>query len=214
MFFEQMHPRWQAYLADQKPLLEQLESRVANLQDLQPDVDFVMRAFVRDPILTKVVLLGQDPYPNPGDANGLAFAVNPSQPRPRSLINIFKELSSDLGEQISPSADLSEWSHRGVLLLNTSLTTLAHKPAAHAGIGWEEFTSRALYVLSHFQKIVIMAWGNHAKNLASLIPDTVVVESAHPSPLSASRGFFGSRPFSRANQELIKLGLEPIDWKL
>lgn len=214
MFFEQMHPRWQSYLADQQDLLNRIERQVRAASDLVPALDLVMRAFSTDPNEIRVVLLGQDPYPNPGDAIGLAFAITEDRKKPQSLKNIFRELEDDIGLQVSEEANLLRWVNQGVLLLNTSLTSLAHQPEAHSGIGWEEFTFAAMNRLSREQKIVILAWGNHARSLAKKLPEAAAIESAHPSPLSANRGFFGSKPFSRANLALIELGLEPIDWAL
>ena len=178
-----------------------------------PPKESVMLAFKADPKAIKVVLLGQDPYPTPGDAIGLAFAVNSETKPPRSLKNIQTELVSEGFE--ASGTDLSLWSARGVLLLNTALTTKPREAGSHSKYGWERFTLEALKVLASKQGYVLLAWGNHAKKIGELLPENVsVVESAHPSPLSASRGFFGSKPFSRANASLQALGLEPIDWSL
>ena len=214
MFFEQMHPDWQGYLADQRSLLSDLEKQLLEMPGFIPSAELVMRAFERDPKQIKVVILGQDPYPNPRHAIGLAFAVPVGQAKPQSLKNILRELSSDMNISISKEADIAKWADRGVLLLNTALTTLEHKPAAHAGLGWGSFTENALRKLTERQPLVLLAWGNHAKSIARNLKVARVIESAHPSPLSASRGFFESKPFSRANQALIEMGLEPIDWKL
>jgi uracil-DNA glycosylase len=176
-----------------------------------------MRAFASDPQGVKVVLVGQDPYPTPGDAIGLAFAVSPETKTPRSLKNIVTELESDIGagtvaNPMSP--DLSKWASQGVLLLNRGLTTLPGVSGAHLGsaIGWEEFTLKAVKALVERQSVVLMLWGNSAKAIKSQLGDVTFVESAHPSPLSARNGFFGSKVFSQANQKLSDLGLEPIDW--
>ncbi len=214
MFFEQMHPLWQSYLADQRELLDLIEKQVLPSTELVPPASLVMQVFRADPKSVRAVIVGQDPYPNPGDAIGLAFAVPAGQKRPQSLKNVFQELSDDLGIPVSPEANLLTWADRGVLLLNTSLTTLPHQPGAHSKLGWHEFTLAALEQLASKQPLVVLAWGNHAKLVVKNLPEAKVIESAHPSPLSASRGFFGSRPFSRANQALIELGLEPIDWSL
>lgn len=179
-----------------------------------PSAECVMRAFEQDPAQIKVVILGQDPYPNPSHATGLAFAVPSGQRKPQSLRNILLELETDLGEAISGEADIADWANRGVLLLNSTLTTVEHQPGAHANLGWDKFTLNALQTLAKNQPLVIIAWGNHAKVIAGKISSAKVIESAHPSPLSARRGFFGSKPFSKANQLLVSLGLEPIDWKL
>ena len=214
MFFEQMHPNWQDYLADQRSLLEKIEGLVANESELVPSKELVMRAFELDPDQIKVVILGQDPYPNPEHAIGLSFAVPRGTTAPGSLRNILSELGQDLGIALSAEPDLAEWAKRGVLLLNSSLTTKAHKPGSHAKLGWQDFTETALQVLAGRQRLVILAWGNHAKSIASKLQQVSVIESAHPSPLSAHRGFMQSKPFSRANQALVELGLEPIDWSL
>ena len=212
MFFESMHPTWRTWLAELEPELRRLEQLTAGSV---PPKDQVMRAFATDPTKTKVVLLGQDPYPTPGDAVGLAFAVSEGTRPPRSLVNIYKELESDLGIEVSAEPDIAVWQDRGVMLLNTSLTTLARDPLSHSKLGWQYFTKRALDELANRQPLVIMAWGNHAKEVAKSVQGQVlIIESAHPSPLSASRGFFGSMPFSRANEALVSSGLQEIDWSL
>lgn len=200
-------------------MLAGFEAKLSQLEHLTtgslPTDELVMRAFSSDPKQIKVVLLGQDPYPTPGDAIGLAFAISRGQKQPRSLVNIRTELVSDLGIEISEQLDLSQWQERGVMLLNTSLTTQAHKPGSHSKLGWQEFTKAALLALASAQSFVILAWGNHAKELANSIKgNVIVIESAHPSPLSASRGFLGSKPFSRANAALESLGLPSVDWSL
>jgi len=216
MFFEQMHPTWRQWLATEQKLLESIESKVLS-SDIVPPATAVMRAFASDPQGVKVVLVGQDPYPTPGDAIGLAFAVSPETKTPRSLKNIVTELESDIGvgtvaNPMEP--DLSRWADRGVLLLNRGLTTLPGLSGAHLGsaIGWEEFTLKAVKALVERQPVVLMLWGNTAKALKSQLGDVEFVESAHPSPLSARNGFFGSKVFSQANRKLSDLGLEPIDW--
>ena len=214
MFFEQMHPDWQGYLAEQRSFLSNLEDQLLKMPGFIPSAELVMRAFERDPKQIKVVILGQDPYPNPMHAVGLAFAVPVGQAKPQSLKNILRELSSDMNISISKEADIAKWADKGVLLLNTALTTMEHRPGAHAGLGWASFTENALRKLTERQPLVLLAWGNHAKSIARNLKVAKVIESAHPSPLSASRGFFGSKPFSRTNQALIEMGLEPIDWKL
>jgi len=199
-------------LADQKGVLQDLEIRSANSL---PPAEQVMRAFAQDPNRIRVVILGQDPYPTLGDAIGLAFAVSNQTRAPRSLINIFKELEADLAIELSRQPDISNWEKRGVLLLNSSLTTLPNQAGSHSNLGWHGFTKLALTRLAESQPYVLLAWGNHSKELAAALPRNVqVLHSAHPSPLSASRGFFGSKPFSRANAALLGLGLEPIDWSL
>jgi uracil-DNA glycosylase len=213
MFFEQMHPIWQNWLQASKPMLEAIQNRVLASGDILPAKSQVMRAFELDPTNIKVVLLGQDPYPTPGDAVGLAFAVSAQTKLPRSLKNIITELASD--GFVSVGSDLTVWSEKGVLLLNTALTTKPGEAGAHSLLGWDQFTLQALKVLAEQKDFVVLAWGNHAKKVGEKLPANVlIIESAHPSPLSASRGFFGSKPFSRANQALKTLGQEPIDWSL
>jgi len=216
MFFEQMHPTWRQWLATEQELLESIETKVMG-SDIVPPATAVMRAFASDPQGVKVVLVGQDPYPTPGDAIGLAFAVSPETKTPRSLKNIVTELESDIGigtvaNPIAP--DLSRWADQGVLLLNRGLTTLPGVSGAHLGnsIGWEEFTLKAVKALVERQPVVLMLWGNSAKSIKDELSGITFVESAHPSPLSARNGFLGSKVFSQANQKLSDLGLEPIDW--
>ena len=211
-----MHPTWRQWLATEQELLESIETKVMG-SDIVPPATAVMRAFASDPQGVKVVLVGQDPYPTPGDAIGLAFAVSPETKTPRSLKNIVTELESDIGagtvaNPMSP--DLSRWADQGVLLLNRGLTTLPGLSGAHLGsaIGWEEFTLKAVKALVERQPVVLMLWGKTAKALKSQLGDVEFVESAHPSPLSARNGFFGSKVFSQANRKLSDLGLEPIDW--
>lgn len=218
MFFEAMHLTWQTWLVQQRPLLDAIEQRVLAETQVTPDLNQVMRAFEQDPANIKVVILGQDPYPTQGDAIGLAFAMNSQRKMPRSLVNIVKELSDDLGEEAKTQADQSKWSDQGVLLLNRTLTTQIGKAGAHSKLGWEEFTRDALIQLAQRNKLVLILWGSPAIALGREVAQTALncrlVESAHPSPLSAYRGFFGSRPFSKTNEHLVALGLEPIDWSL
>jgi len=163
-----------------------------------------------------VVILGQDPYHGPGQAHGLSFSVKPGVPAPPSLQNIFKELQSDLGCPIPNHGHLAHWAGQGVLLLNTVLTVRAGEPASHRGIGWETFTDRVIETLNgKEQPVVFILWGSHAQAKAPLIAGHHgILRSPHPSPLSAHRGFFGSRPFSAANRFLRSRGLEEIDWRL
>jgi uracil-DNA glycosylase len=217
MFFEQMHPTWQLWLREAKPKLDAIEASVLAEDQVLPALNLVMRAFDQDPTEIKVVIIGQDPYPTPGDAIGLAFAMAKGNPIPRSLRNIAKELESDVGViPKDPShLDLERWTAQGVLLLNRSLTTKANKAGAHSKLGWDHFTLDALKALVSHQMIVLLAWGKPAQKLGEVIGlehEVTVIESAHPSPLSASRGFFGSKPFSRTNQALHALALEHIDW--
>ncbi len=163
----------------------------------------------------KVVILGQDPYHGPGQANGLSFSVNDGIPLPRSLENIYRELHDDLGVATPPSGNLMRWATQGVLLLNATLTVRAHTPTSHSRRGWETLTDAAIrYLSDHRENIVFILWGSFARSKSELIDQSrhCIITSVHPSPLSASRGFFGSRPFSRANQYLINHGISPIIW--
>lgn len=163
----------------------------------------------------KVVIIGQDPYHGPGQANGLSFSVNPGVAMPPSLVNILKEVSADTGAPMPADGDLTRWARQGVLLLNSSLTVEAHRPASHSGMGWELVTDEAIRRLSAERTgLVFMLWGSHAGRKEALIDTTrhLVLKAPHPSPLSAYRGFFGCRHFSRANEYLIKQGLTPIQW--
>jgi uracil-DNA glycosylase len=166
---------------------------------------------------TKVVILGQDPYHGPGQAHGLSFSVLPGVDPPPSLINIFKELHDDLGCRIPNNGCLKPWADQGVLLLNTVLTVRAHQANSHRGQGWEIFTDRIIELLNARQKpMAFILWGTPARRKKAMItnPQHYIVESPHPSPLSANRGFFGSRPFSRVNAFLKSVGQTPIDWQI
>ena len=163
-----------------------------------------------------MLIVGQDPYPTPGHPIGLSFAVERHvRPLPRSLSNIYKELDADLGIPPAAHGDLSGWSDQGVMLLNRVLTVAPGLPASHRGWGWEKVTEHAIRTLAaRDAPLVAILWGRDAANLRPLLGPTPIIESAHPSPLSASRGFFGSRPFSRVNELLADLGAEPVDWAL
>ena len=166
---------------------------------------------------TKVVILGQDPYHEPGQAHGLSFSVMPNVPPPPSLINIFKELREDLGCKIPNNGYLRSWAEQGVLLLNTVLTVRAHQANSHRGQGWEIFTDKIISLLNEHEKpLAFILWGRPARNKKSMIidPKHFIVESAHPSPLSAHNGFFGSRPFSKVNNFLNSIGEKEIDWQI
>jgi uracil-DNA glycosylase len=165
----------------------------------------------------KVVILGQDPYHGPNQAHGLSFSVNPGVKAPPSLINMYKELQSDLGCYIPNNGYLKKWADQGVLLLNTVLTVRAGEANSHKNKGWEEFTTKIIQVLNEKETpIVFILWGNNAISKASLItnPMHFIIKSVHPSPLSASRGFFGSKPFSKTNNFLISTNQTPIDWQI
>ncbi|HET6573048.1 MAG TPA: uracil-DNA glycosylase [Fimbriiglobus sp.] len=189
----------------------------AEYEILPPEPD-VYNAFQYTPLdQVRVVILGQDPYPTPGHAHGLCFSVRPGVALPGSLRNIYKELHSDLGIPPAKHGYLAAWAKRGVFLLNTVLTVRAGKPASHAKKGWETFTDAALQAVNELPRpVVFVLWGAHAQKKAGLI-DTkrhVILASAHPSPLSASNGFFGSKPFSKANDALAAAGEPTIDWRL
>lgn len=166
---------------------------------------------------TKVVILGQDPYHEPNQAHGLSFSVLPNVPPPPSLMNIFRELHDDLGCFIPNNGCLKPWAEQGVLLLNTVLTVRAHAANSHRGHGWEIFTDKIIRLLNdHERPLAFILWGNPARRKKNIItnPRHLIIESAHPSPLSASGGFFGSRPFSRVNNFLQSIGETPIDWQI
>lgn len=177
----------------------------------------VLRAFQQPFEAVRVLIMGQDPYPTPGHAVGLSFSVAPQvRPIPASLVNIFREYGQDLGLPAPSNGDLSPWSERGVLLLNRALTTAPGKPGAHRGKGWEAVTAQAISALAQRGvPLVAILWGRDAREVKPLLGTSVpCIESAHPSPMSADRGFFGSRPFSRANELLTQQGADPIDWRL
>lgn len=180
-----------------------------------PEGQAVFRAFQEPLAGVKVLVVGQDPYPTPGHAMGLSFSVQPHvRPLPKSLQNIYKELRDDLGIDPPPHGDLSAWSRQGVMLLNRVLTVRAGAPASHRGKGWEAVTEQAIRILAaRARPLVAILWGNDARSTAPWLGGHPAVESAHPSPLSASRGFFGSKPFSRTNALLAQQGAEPVDWR-
>lgn len=181
-----------------------------------PAGENVLRAFTYPLSEVRVLIVGQDPYPTQGHPIGLSFAVDADvRPLPRSLTNIYRELNDDLGIPPAEHGDLSAWSERGVMLLNRVLTVEPTKPASHRGKGWEKITDHAIRALARREKpLVGILWGRMAQELKPLLGDTPVIMSAHPSPLSASRGFFGSKPFSRTNELLVAQGADPIDWSL
>jgi len=211
---------WAGALAPVAPdiaaLGERLRAEVAEGRHYLPAGDRVLRAFQRPLDGVRVLIVGQDPYPTPGHPIGLSFAVDKHvRPIPRSLANIYQELESDLGIPRAAHGDLSAWSDQGVMLLNRVLTVAPGAPASHRGWGWEMVTEHAIRTLvERGGPLVAILWGRHAANLRPLLGTTPIIESPHPSPLSASRGFFGSRPFSRANALLIEQGASPVDWRL
>lgn len=215
-----MDPGWAAALepvADRIAAMgEFLRAEVAAGRHYLPAGDAVLRAF-RAPLAdVRVLIVGQDPYPTPGHPIGLSFAVERHvRPLPRSLQNIYRELRDDLGVTPPPHGDLGAWSDHGIMLLNRVLTVRPGEPASHRGKGWEAVTEHAIRSLvARGRPFVSILWGRDAATLTPLLDGNPVIESAHPSPLSASRGFFGSKPFSRANALLTKLGEKPVDWSL
>ena len=220
-----MEQSWKEVLKQEfsKPYFQQvvtfLKTEKLQKKTIYPPGSLIFNAFDQTPFdKVKVVILGQDPYHGPGQAHGLCFSVQDGIPPPPSLINIYKEIEADLGLGINPrNGNLTKWAHQGVLLLNAFLTVRANEPASHSKIGWEEFTNSVIRKISDEKKgIVFILWGKFAQQKQMLIDETrhFVLKAAHPSPLSASQGFFGCRHFSKTNELLVKQGLEPIDWKL
>lgn len=213
-------PDWANALAPVAPRLHEATARVradvAAGHTCLPDDDAVLRAFEQPLADVRVLVVGQDPYPTPGHPMGLSFSVQPHvRPLPRSLANVFTELVADLGVPAPTSGDLTPWSRQGVMLLNRVLTVRAGAPASHRGYGWEAVTDRAIEALvERGGPLVAVLWGRDAQTLRPALGDVPVVASAHPSPLSARRGFFGSRPFSAVNDLLARQGAEPVDWTL
>ncbi|WP_228002943.1 uracil-DNA glycosylase [Nocardia australiensis] len=219
---EIMDPGWAKAL---EPVAEQisvmgdfLRAENAAGRGYLPAGENVLRAFQRPFDAVRVLVVGQDPYPTPGHAMGLSFSVAPDvSPVPRSLANIFSEYNKDLGHPTPSCGDLSPWSDQGVLMLNRVLTVTPREPASHRGKGWEAVTEQAIRALvARDEPLVAILWGKDASTLKPTLSAAEVpfIESVHPSPLSASRGFFGSRPFSRVNELLDELGAEPVDWRL
>jgi uracil-DNA glycosylase len=196
---------------------EFLRAEIAAGRRYLPAGGNILRAFTQPFDAVRVLIVGQDPYPTPGHAVGLSFSVDPGvRPLPRSLANIFREYSDDLGLPTPSSGDLSPWAERGVLLLNRVLTVEPGRPGSHRGKGWEQVTEQAIRALvaRPAQPLVAILWGRDARTLRPMLTGVPCIESAHPSPMSADRGFFGSRPFSRANSMLVDLGVDAIDWTL
>jgi len=217
---EIMAPDWAAALQPAAPRIKRmgefLRAENAAGRGYLPSGENVLRAF-RQPLAdVRVLIVGQDPYPTPGHPVGLSFSVAPDVRRlPASLANIFREYTDDLGYPRPSNGDLSPWTERGVMLLNRVLTVQPGKIGSHRGLGWEEVTEQAIRALAaRGGPLVAILWGRDARNLAPLLDGVPLIESAHPSPNSADRGFFGSRPFSRASRLLEEQGAEPVDWKL
>lgn len=215
-----MDPGWRAALA---PVAGRIEAMGRFLADEDasgrghlPAAEHVLRAFERPLARVRVLIVGQDPYPTPGHAVGLSFSVASStRPIPRSLANIFREYRDDLGHPQPADGDLTAWSDAGVLLLNRVLSVRPGEAGSHRRRGWEEITEQAIRALAaRDAPLVAILWGRDAQTLERMLGGCDIVASAHPSPLSASRGFFGSRPFSRANELLARRGAEPVDWRL
>jgi len=215
-----VHPEWVPVLASVGPALmrlgDTLASRGSAGELILPPAPRVLRALSLAPGRVRVLIVGQDPYPTPGHAVGLSFAAERHvRPLPRSLVNIRTELHDDTGVALPGHGDLSAWQERGVMLLNRSLTVAAGEAGAHAKLGWAAVTDAVVRHLGGREGApVAILWGRHAQALEPLLAGHPIIASAHPSPLSARRGFFGSRPFSRANAALEALGLEPVDWSL
>jgi uracil-DNA glycosylase len=215
-----VHPEWASALepvaGDIAAMGDFLRAEHAAGRDTLPAGDRVLRAFSYPLARVRVLIVGQDPYPTPGHPIGLSFAVDAHvRPLPRSLANIYRELHDDLGIAPAPHGDLTSWAENGVMLLNRVLTVRPGEPASHRGKGWERVTDHAIQTLvARDEPLVAILWGRDAQSLTPLLGDTPIVASAHPSPLSASRGFFGSKPFSRVNAHLESAGAEPVDWSL
>lgn len=218
--FSGIHPSWREPLSgvaeEISAMGEYLRREIAVGHGYLPAGENILRAFRSDFDSVRVLIVGQDPYPTPGHAIGLSFAVSrETRPLPRSLQNIFLELRNDLNISTPSHGDLSAWSAQGVLLLNRVLTVSPGSPGSHRGLGWEAVTDCAIRGLVGREKpMVAILWGRDAQSLVPLLGQTPTVSSAHPSPMSASRGFFGSRPFSKTNQYLEKAGAGPIDWRI
>ncbi|HMT88642.1 MAG TPA: uracil-DNA glycosylase [Dermatophilaceae bacterium] len=215
-----VHPSWAGVLSGQAATLarlgEFLREEIASGRGYLPAGEHVLRAFAQPLDAVRVLIVGQDPYPTPGHPVGLSFSVAADvAPIPRSLANIYQELGTDLGLPRPSTGNLSPWADRGVLLLNRVLTVGPGKPGSHRGRGWEDLTAAAIAgLVARGGPLVAILWGRDARNLAPALGDIPRIESAHPSPLSAHSGFFGSRPFSRANAALVAQGATPIDWSL
>ncbi|MEO6018871.1 MAG: uracil-DNA glycosylase [Knoellia sp.] len=217
---ELIHRSWAQALAPVESTLTELgdflRAEVDAGRGYLPSGTHILRAFEQPLDDVRVLIVGQDPYPTPGHPIGLSFAVAPAvRPIPRSLVNIFTELQNDVGVAAPTSGDLTPWAERGVLLLNRVLTVRPGAPASHRGRGWEEVTDCAIDALvARGGPLVVLLWGRDARSLKPRLNGIPLVESAHPSPLSARTGFFGSRPFSQVNDLLAQQGAEPLDWSL
>ncbi|KFJ04999.1 uracil-DNA glycosylase [Bifidobacterium subtile] len=223
---EIIDPGWASALADVEPEVHRmgdfLRGELAQGHRYLPASRNILHAFTIPFDSIKVLIVGQDPYPTPGHPVGLSFSVAPEvRPLPKSLINIYKELGDDLGLPMPANGDLTPWTRQGVMLLNRCLTVQAGRPNSHQGKGWEIVTDQAIRALNartddqgRAKPLVAILWGRNAQSLEPLLTNAVVIKSPHPSPLSASRGFFGSHPFSKANQALTSMGSTAVDWSL
>nr|WP_225984256.1 uracil-DNA glycosylase [Epidermidibacterium keratini] len=217
---ELVHPEWVPVLEPVQQHIaamgEFLRAEVAAGRQYLPAGDRILRAFGQPLSGVRVLIVGQDPYPTPGHAVGLSFSVEPDvRPIPRSLQNIYREYAADLGLPLPANGDLSPWERHGVLLLNRCLTVRPGAPASHRGKGWEQVTEAAIDgLVARDVPFVAILWGRDAQGLTSRLGSTPIIASPHPSPMSADRGFFGSRPFSRVNEHLAELGADPVDWTL
>mgnify|MGYP003563742709 FL=1 len=214
---------WAKYLKPEygKPYYKELYLKINEeyrTHKIFPPAEDIFNAFHLTPLHNvKAVILGQDPYHNDGQAHGLCFSVKPPVDPPPSLVNIYQELHDDLGCYIPNNGYLTKWAEQGVLMLNTVLTVRAHQANSHRGIGWEEFTDAAIRILNEQDRpIVFILWGRPAQMKEKMLnnPNHLILKAPHPSPLSAYRGFFGSKPFSKTNQFLKEHGIEPIDWQI
>ncbi|MCH4208666.1 MAG: uracil-DNA glycosylase [Bifidobacterium sp.] len=223
---ELIDPGWAEALAAVEPNVHRmgdfLRGELSQGRRYLPASKNILRAFTIPIDSIKVLIVGQDPYPTPGHPVGLSFSVAPDvRPLPKSLVNIYHELGDDLGLPMPANGDLTPWTRRGVMLLNRCLSVQIGRPNSHQGKGWEKITDEAIRALNartdeqgRPKPLVAILWGRNAQSLEPLLTNAVVIKSPHPSPLSASRGFFGSRPFSRANQALRSMGAETVDWSL
>jgi uracil-DNA glycosylase len=219
-----IEPSWKKLLKPEfdKPYFQNIVLHIKTEKEqgktIYPPGSFIFNAFNTTPVeKVKVVILGQDPYHGPRQAHGLSFSVQTGVPQPPSLMNIFKEMNSDLGLAIPQHGNLENWAKQGVLLLNASLTVRANEPMSHAKIGWAAFTDTVIKKISEQKEhVVFILWGKFAQEKIALIDQSkhFIIKSAHPSPLSAHNGFFGSRPFSKTNEYLMKCGMDPIEWKV
>lgn len=210
-----VHPSWQAPLAEVEPAIHAMGDFLRSEPAYLPAGKDILRAFSTPFEDVRVLILGQDPYPTPGHPMGLSFSTQPGVKPPRSLVNIYQELNDDLGILPRPDGDLTSWQRNGVMLLNRVLTVRPGAPGSHRGKGWEAVTAHAIAQLAQRgTPLVAILWGRDAQTAKQFLGNTPTIESPHPSPLSARRGFFGSRPFSRANQALVAQGASPVDWAL